>query len=285
MNWDDLRVFLALEDAGTTLGAAEQLGIHQSTVSRRLTALDADLGVKLLERRGRNLVPTSAGRTLLAFASQMESLTFEMERALFAAEELRGALRISVIGPIYEHYLAEPLARFIEEHPAITLTIDTSSTLADLDRRDADVVVRATDSPPPELVGRRYGRFGFGLYARHDRLTSSHAIGFPAPRGDLAKAPWFVEGFPHVSVTTRVAEEAAQYHLVRAGVGMAELLCMLAEADPLLVRVPDSPIVLGGELWVLTHPAIQHSAPVRALTDRLHQVLAPLKNVFRGPKV
>ena len=283
MRWDDLELILALARRGTTAEAGVALGVNQSTISRRLGALNASVGVALFHRDGRRLVPTAAGREAVATAERMEAEALRLQRRLSRENvRLEGSLRLSATETALVHLLPDAIASFARRYPKIELRIDSTATLADLERRQADVVVRITDSPKPSLVGRRFGRFAYALYARHDVGESATAIGYPPPRGDLATRAWFQERFPDHVVTCRVASDALQYHLVRAGLGVAQLPCFIGDVDPTLVRVPNTPLEYGSELWVLTHQDLRRTARVSVLREHLHEALGRRRDLIEG---
>ncbi|MEM1415865.1 MAG: LysR family transcriptional regulator, partial [Myxococcota bacterium] len=157
MSWDDLRVFLALHREGTVAGAARALGVSRSTVLRRWAALEAAT-TTLFERTPEGVVLTGAGERLLPSAERVEGEALAAERAIAGADEgLRGSLEVTlfdIAGPL----LAPAFQELMEAHPEMDLRLVSSDRLRSLRRREADLAIRGTDAPSPELFGRKIGR-------------------------------------------------------------------------------------------------------------------------------
>jgi len=156
MNWDDYRLILAMDRAGTIRGAAQQLGINHATVSRRLSHLQANSGPIIFERVTGGYQATAAGRLMVQAAEQIENITLATERQSRAkVSDLAGKIRLSLPTMMAQSLLLNELASFSRRHPFIDLLIDTSLRFADLNKSEADVVVRGGDQPGDHLVGRR----------------------------------------------------------------------------------------------------------------------------------
>jgi len=283
MEWEDLRLVLALHRAGTTSLAAENLGVNQSTVSRRLATLREESSRQWFVREGRRLVATPAGEEVIAAAVRMEKEVLRVERSLAGLNEhLEGLVRLSGHQVVVTHLLANSLVAFTREYQSVQLQIESDRDLSELERKRIDVLIRICDSPPPDLVGRRYGKFTYALYRRHDTSDDAPYLAYPGPRGDLADRDWIHELTPRRPIQCRIESDYTQYQLVRSGMGVAQLPCMLGDHDPLLERVPQAPLEQGSELWVLTHRELQTCAPVAALMTHLHENLKELRPRIEG---
>ncbi len=156
LNWDRVRVFLAVAEAGSFTRAAERLGLSQSAISRQMGALEEDLGVTLFHRHARGLVLTEQGELLLKTAREMAE---RMARAQAALSESRdrpaGHLRVNTTVGLGTVWLASHLAEFCERYPDITLSLVVTDVDLDLTMREADVAIRLHQPRQPDLVQRR----------------------------------------------------------------------------------------------------------------------------------
>src|SRR5262249_29537482 len=141
-DWDDLRVLLALERCGSISGAARELKVDHSTVSRRLAALEQALGVRLVTRAADGLVFTPAGERALASARTLEGQLAHLENAVHSeVAEVEGTVRVST--PAGAAYLVTRLLDPLrEKHPALTVEVSGVNRQVDLKRREADVAMR-----------------------------------------------------------------------------------------------------------------------------------------------
>ena len=186
-DWNDLRYFLAAAREGSTLAAAKLLRTSQTTVARRIAALEAELGVPLFEKRQAGYALTPAGEELVARAEQVEASANQFAEAASAgSRDLTGTVRITS-EEIYALSLISPLLRGLHErHPEIIVELDTSSSLRDLGDGEADVALRSSSHEQPSgLVGRRLCIDDWTLYCSRD-YANRH--GHPGSMGSGSSA-------------------------------------------------------------------------------------------------
>jgi DNA-binding transcriptional LysR family regulator len=170
-DWDDLRYVLAVARGGSLAGAAKVLRVDPSNVHRRLVAFEQRLSVRLFERLRDGYHPTPQGETLIEAARRIEAEALAAQRHVQGTElAVSGLVRVST-SELLGLYLLPPLLRsFASVHPEVEVELSIDNRLVDLARRDADVVVRATDEPPPGLVGRRIAKIASAVYAQRGYL-------------------------------------------------------------------------------------------------------------------
>ncbi len=283
VHWDDLRYALAISRGGTLSAAAEALGVSHTTVGRRLRALEEQLGVRLFDATPEGFRPTAAGADLVAVAERMEVDTLSLEgRVLGRDERLTGALRVSAMELVFRAS-REAFTSFAVRYPSVALTVTATDNEVSLARREADVVLRLNNQPPPHLVGRRVGRMQFVAYAARSLVAR---VGDGAPLGaypwihwdERLNAAWLdawlAQHAPGASVAMRVDVSAAAMHeLIAAGAGVQFLAAVEGDADPSLVRVGPVDPYARRDLWVLTLPELRDTPRVRAFTDHVAERL------------
>lgn len=291
-DWDDLRYLRAVGEAGTLAAAAQRLGVHASTVFRRLGQMEARLGARLFDRHRDGVSLTPAGEEALALARRLGAEVEALERRL-AGRDTRpsGTVRLTTTDTLLRGGLAEVLAGFRRRHPEITLEVVTANPFLSLSRRDADVALRPTAAPPETLVGRRLADIATAVYAAPAYLAAA-----PAPEnlgehawvapddslGHLPAARWLRRQLPQAVEAARCNSLASVWELARQGAGVALLPCFLADADPALSRIhPPIPELTVG-LWLLTHRDLRRVTRVRALTDHVHEALSARRPLFEG---
>jgi DNA-binding transcriptional LysR family regulator len=188
LDWDDVRYFLEVVRAGSLTQAAQRLGVNQTTVSRRITALEDRLGKNLFERLGNGWLITPVGERLVTSAENMAEEVHAIERQVMAeSHELSGKLRVTV-ADVFTQYLVMPALRsFTQQYPDVDLEIIATRNLLDLASREADVALRSTDEPPANLVGKRITQIAHAIYGSLEILESTRADSYS---GDVPCITW-----------------------------------------------------------------------------------------------
>jgi DNA-binding transcriptional LysR family regulator len=282
-DWNDLKAFLAVARGGSSLAAAKSMGVNQTTVARRIEALETALGAKLFERGQTGSRLTAAGQELLADAEGVERAAAVVEaRARAQQRDLSGTVRITCTEIIGNAFLTPALGLFRVQHPEVQIDLDLSDRMVDLEGGEADVAIRAgatlTDS---DLVARKITDFVFALYC-----SSAYAArkGVPAACCDLADHDLIagealageLPGMPEMLRYAGGAKPAARsnslvnlMHAVRAGIGIAPLPCILADADDRLVRCSQPILPAQATAWIVTRRDVREIPRVRVLLDFL----------------
>lgn len=274
MNWDDLRFLLAIDRASTLTEAAKSLGVTQTTVTRRLGALEEQLGVRLASRTSQGIVVTDVGHTVAAAATDIEERLAALDRMLLSRDDtLAGRLRVATIDMV-AHYDAALFRSFNARYPGITLELSTGLDNRDLGRDEADVAIRWTNHPSKPLVGRRIGPVPYALYASQALVERIGADAPPAAFPWLAwmreldtvvTAPWMRDRTPQDRVVGRYDSALSLHAAVRAGLGIAFIPCMYAGVDLVCLRPPEPGFEY--DVWLLVHPEARSAARVRAFLD------------------
>ena len=288
---EDLRLVQAIAEAGTLSGAAQRLRVDHSTAFRRLNALEDRLGVRLFLRGRDGYTPTPAGEMASTTAREVLSSLQALEHRL-AGEDLRpsGVVRVTTTDTLLD-FVAPGLASFRVTHPEITLEVVAANAFFTLTRRDADVAIRPTLTPPEELVGRRIAAIAIAPYATPAYL-SKHAGARPLAQydwiapdeslGHLSSAKWIAREIPAQRVVLKGSSLLALLAAARAGVGVAPIPCYLGDVDPELVRVAPQIPQMSSALWLLTHPDLRRVARIRAFLDYMAPWLADRRDLLEG---
>jgi len=288
LDWNDLRYFLAVAREGSTLAAGRALRVSQTTVARRIAALERALGFPLFDKRQAGYVLTPVGEGLLARAERVEAAASGFAEAAEAqARDTSGTVRITS-EEIYALSLINPLLRELHDrYPEIIIELDTISAIRDLGDGEADVALRSTMSDQPVgLVGRSLCVDDWTLYcsrdyaARHGQPKSVKDLKHHAIVGGGGAKLWqhYQAWLQSLELEDRVAmHHATSWGLltaVRSGFGVAVLPCVVADADPDLIRCIPPKEGHGRVLWLLTHERVRHEPRVRAVIDFLHERLS-----------
>jgi len=292
MNWNDLRIFLTVARTGSLTAAGAKLGINQSTVSRRLAAIEKDLGARLINRRTGEAMLTTVGEELLSKAegiAQQFSLIEEQVGGRDSA--LSGRLRVTCTDSFFNFYVARHAAKFAKLHPEIDLEILTDYQHRSLAGREADVGIRVTPRPPETLVGRRIFCFPLGVYANREFVARLDGIPDPAA---LPWIGWNHEPYNRLMITNHYPNAIIRHRgdtqvdittMVREGLGVGVLGCFFADPDSRLRRVYDDLITDSDmDLWVLWHPDLKNVSRVRKFTSFMAEAFLADADLFNGQR-
>jgi DNA-binding transcriptional LysR family regulator len=276
MDWDDMKVFLALSRKGSARGAAQALGVSNSTVTRRLDDMERDLGTQLFDRTPDGYRMTAGAEELMPTAEHVEELILGAERKITGGnQELEGAIRLTM-PPVGLAFLMERLALFAEQYPGIELELLPSIEALDLSRREADIAIRVFNAgvkPPDYLIGRLLSPLTASAYVHRDLLN-------PDDPEDVSHLQWIGKypgnqredwlektDFPDNPIRHAIEDIALVAQAVEYKMGMAYMPCFSASFHPTIVRVPGAVVVHHSDLWVITHKDQRQSARLRVLRE------------------
>jgi len=285
LDWNDLRYFLAVAREGSTLAAARSLRTSQTTVARRIAALEQALGFPLFDKRQAGYALAPAGKDLIARAEEVErAATGFGDAAAAQSRDVSGTVKITTEEVYAITLLAPMLAELHQRHPAIRIELDTSQTVRDLGAGEADISLRATKEQhqPAGIVGRQLCIDDWALYCSR-AYAAQH--GAPATIDELRNHPIIGGGggnlWRHYQAWLKqlgLEDRVAMHHgnstgllsAVRSGFGIAVLPCIVADCDAELIRCIPPREDHGRILWLLTHERVRRTPRVRAVIDFLY---------------
>lgn len=292
MDWDDVRSFLAIARARSLSGAARDLGVRQSTMSRRLEALEARAGARLLQKTPRGYELTPLGEAVLGNAERMEAEAIAVERMVQGRDvALSGVVRLTTVEVIANLLLPGAIAALQAKYPGIEVDVLSDSRSLNLSKREADLAIRMTRFEGNELVTRRMGLAGNALYASpayvaaHDGPLGDEGHAVITVMEDQAHLPeprWLAEQVPQARVAMRSNSRDAQLAAVRAGIGIACLPCFLADGAVGVMRLAQAGLGPVREVWLGVHADLRHMPRIRAVIEALDAVFLAQKERFAG---
>jgi len=281
LDWNQLRILLAISRSRSLSGAARVLAVQHSTVGRRLAQLEETLQTQLFDRTPEGYVPTPAGQLVLARARAIEEQALALEREVAGRDaRISGTVRITALDACVTELILPAVPMLQERHPDLHLVVSSEIRVVDLGRREADIAVRYVRPKEPNLVVRRLADTGSALYASRPYLRThglpegptaldGHRFVGLAPEYSFASEErWLQKHGRGVDVVVRVASQLALHAAVRAGIGIGILECYIGDRDPELMRVSQEPI-LKDTWWLVVHRDLRNAARIRAVMDFL----------------
>ena len=294
LDWDDFRVFLSVARAGTLSAAARLLQVDQSTISRRLAALEETAGARLFDRTPKGYVLTVAGEAVRSRVEELESQALAVERQLLGQDsQPTGQVRLAASDSFAAWFLVPRLAPFHTRYPGIRLELVTGNQPVNLARREADISLRLSKPKEPNLIARRLGQAAWSVYASsgylsrygkpslRGRLRGQRVVGLdPELRGTVG-ARWLAKQGSLALVSLTCNSLLSQAAAVVAGIGLGPLPCLFGDREPSLERVV--PRTIGHhDLWLVVHPDLKSNARVRAVMDYLTELVVSETALISG---
>jgi DNA-binding transcriptional LysR family regulator len=277
LNWDLLRIFSVIAGEASLTRAGAVLKVSAQTVSRRLAELETLIGVKLIARSLEGYSLTPAGERL---SRQLDGMRLEAIRIESVLAEIRdrpvGTVRLSITEVLSGPWLIGIIAEFNRRYPDIMLEIRVDGWPASVRRREADLVLRAHGPGNENLVGRKVGRIGAGVYAAK---SYARVHGLPKTReewegysslglvGENPLMDWFDSISRHAKRVLQCSSHADLMAATRAGLGFAPLMCISGDPDKTLVRVLPEKLHRTTDIWMLSHPDLVDAPQIRAVLD------------------
>lgn len=279
MHWDHLRAFLTFIREGSVRRAAKTLNTTHSTVARQLKALETDLGGPLFEPGPDGRMLTPLGHRIVPMAERMEADAAAIGRAAFAEDtSLAGPVCLSISEGLYLNAFAPVVDSFLRHFPMITLELVMSDLLSSLSRREADVVIRITKTPPDSAIGRKIAASPLCPYVSPKYLADR-------PKLDrwvaLDYEPALSPVLPARTVATASSLQSSA-RLIGSGQGIGILPCFQGDPDPNLIRLPGHAPLPDKDIWVLTHTDLKTNARVRVLLDHIYEAIPELAPIISG---
>jgi DNA-binding transcriptional LysR family regulator len=294
-DWGDLKVFIAVARAGSTLAAARELGVNQTTVARRIVALEAALGARLFDRHQDGYRLSECGRQMIAQAERVEAEAETLARLVAQRKrDLSGVVRVTTPEIFANVVLAPWLVSFMELYPDIKVEVLATDQRLDLVRGEADIAVRAGAMPTdPGLVLRRLADYHWTLccsksYAQKygapssiDQLNDHFVIGSDGHLSRLVPHIWLSQVAPHAKRRSTCTSVANMIAAIKAGHGVGFLPNTVLSVETDLVEcfeVPQSKY----SFYIAMPETLKDQPRVRVFCDFLVAQAQVSKHMLEG---
>lgn len=286
IDWDDLRIFLAVARAGTLARAASRLGINATTVGRRLEKLEDTAKARLFDRTPDGYSLTRAGHELMPRAERMEDEALALERAVAGADDKpEGVVRLSVTEMLGTRFIAPHLPRFSQRFPGIVLELSCTSRAVQLARREADIALRLSQPREDALVVKKLTAIDLSLYAATSyleargqpgqKLDGHDVILFADARPFAIENEWLTARLGRGKVVMRSDSVSAIFAATVAGLGVGLIPRIVGDAEPALSRIATDSAPEPRIIWQAVHRDLARAGRIRAVLGFLSETVVP----------
>ncbi len=285
MDWNDLRFFLAVARTHSLTKTALELKVSQSTVSRRIGAIEASLRTRLFIHHQTGYFLTDTGQDVLKYAEEVEDKVLFLERKI-SGLDLRpaGTVRLATAVTLASHLIIPALPRFQALFPDITLEIITGVNTVSMSRHDADLALRLVRPEQYSLKIRKVGCMASAVYGSEayirqhplsdtDSLAGRGFITWDSTYSHLPSSKWLSETYPNMPSMLVTTSLVSQIAAVKANLGLAVLPCYIASQSSEMVEVIPTEKVFSEDLWLVSHADLTASARVRAVSEFLDEII------------
>lgn len=282
IDWTLLRSFAAVGEHGSLSAAARATGISQPTLSRHLSALEQIIGARVVERSARGVIFTPEGTALLTHAQDMARSAERLAMGLAGRDQsLTGTVRVTASEVMSAFVLPDLLTDLREAEPGITVELSASDRTENLLRRDADIAVRMVRPTQEDVIARRIGEVGMGVYAAPSYLARRGGIEGPEDllRHDVIgfdRSDLILQGFRQMGLAVtrdffafRSDNQIVCWTMCRAGLGVAFTQRQIGRVDPDVVELADLGDLVSLPIWLVAHAELHASPRVRRVYDHL----------------
>lgn len=292
MNWEDARLFLSVARSGQILGAASRLGISQAKLSRRVAALEASVGQKLLIRRRLGCDLTEAGKVLMDTLERVEADFVRTESDLSnSATKLSGEVRIGAPDGFSVAFLAPRIGSFCRQNPELKLQLAPVPRSFSLSKREADIAVMVGKPQAQGLIARKLTDYSLGVYASRqylkdngtpastEELRQHHLLDYVqdliySPLLDYSREVW--KGW---QANLEITSALAQVEAVKGGAGIAILHDYIASTEKDLVRILPYNSV-HRTYWIVYHENLRDIPRIRSVLDFMIDIVDRSRSDF-----
>ena len=294
-DWNDLRYFLAVAREGSTIGAANALKVNQSTVQRRLAALEEAIASQLVERTPTGYRLTEKGMALRPHAEAVQTAVEAFRRQLASFETvLTGTVRVTAPEGIAYLILTPLLETFHARHPGLKVDVILTDRILDLSKGDADIALRAAPLEDSVLIGRKISDLAWGFYAsrsyavrygmmaRPEDIKRHAVIQFDQELADIQVSKWLRAIAADAKVAARSSSVTGALFTAKSGVGVALLPSHIGDSEGDLVRLLGPLKEPVSACYLIAHPDLHKAPRVRAFFDFMIEQIEQFRPMLMG---
>ncbi|MGO8039206.1 LysR family transcriptional regulator [Rhizobium leguminosarum] len=292
MNWDDVRIFLAVARTGQILAASKRLGLNHATLSRRLTSLEEALKTRLFIRRTNGCELTAEGEVFLASAERMETEMLAAQASLGHTDTaIAGTVRVGAPDGFGVSFLAPRMGRLIERHPELKIQLVPVPRSFSLSQREADIAITLERPEQGRLVSSKLTDYTLGLYASRDYLASQGTpgdiealkahprIGYVEDLIFTASLNFSGEVMRSWDASFEISTAIGQTEAVRSGGGIGILHDYIARQYPELQRILPE-VSIRRAYWTTYHETARDLMRVRTVADFVQELVSAERHIF-----
>ncbi|MFY8273298.1 LysR family transcriptional regulator [Pseudoalteromonas sp. SSDWG2] len=285
-DWDAYRLILAIHRGKTLRNAAKLMTVNHSTIARRLAQLNHSYGYPVIESTPVGYTLTKAGVELLQTAQQLETLIVAQQSAQRAQLiDHSGNITVSIPPAIAQYLLLDEFSAFTVRYPNISLSLQCSYNIVDIDNYEADIVIRVANKPSEHLVGHCAGAVYVNYYANQHYFenTSPDNYTWIVRSADVKEQTWIKHSpYPCAPAGIVIDDLHVRHDAANRGLGLLYGACYIAGQMDNLIEVGNQEAHEFAPIWVLTHPTLIEVPRIKLLMTELYTAITRHRDTLMG---
>ena len=280
IDWDALRIVLAIAREGSLSAAAIALEVNQATVGRHLRRAEVSLETRLFDRFNFGLQPTVAGKKAIEVAKLIELEILNLSLEIVGSDHAEtGKIRVSTPLGLMQYGLADDFLTFGQRYPDIDVEISATDSALSFVEREVDVFIRAEDNPSNGLWGFKLAELNFGFYAssmflktwQPEMISDPETAEVPFIKRSISSQgddlEFFRKVFPNAKPVMECEDLDSLVALIKAGVGVGRIPHFIGNSSPNLEAILAPKDSAGITLWILTYPDLKDTKRIRVFME------------------
>lgn len=293
LDWNALKFILKVAESGSTAKAARSLGVNATTVMRRITAFEQAFGTVLFRKKQSGYETTLECDALVEQVRQMEDRARTIHDDILHSDMImRGTISVSTVDSVMISVLGPCFESFARIYPNIDVDISMSTDRVNLNRKDADVAIRATRKPPENVRAVRLSGLAFCIFgavgcSEEFRQKSYSDLAWIGPSGALKNAPineWMKNNIQPKSIRLTADTFQSARALAEAGAGSVILPCCLGDTSPGLARLSEPLGEMDTELWIMIAADLDQSPRINLFVEHVQKAVLEQRALLEGRK-
>lgn len=293
LDWNALKFILKVAESGSTAKAARSLGVNATTVMRKITAFEQAFGTVLFRKKQSGYETTLECDALVEQVRQMEDRATAIHHDILRSDLImRGTISVSTVDSVMISILGPCFESFARTYPNIDVDISMSTDRVNLNRKDADVAIRATRKPPDNVRAVRLSGLAFCIFGAVDRAEAFRQepyseLTWIGPGGALKNAPineWMKNNIQPKSIRLTADTFQSARALAEAGAGSVILPCCLGDTSPGLARLGEPLAEMDTELWVMIAADLDQAPRINLFVDHVQKAVLEQSPLLEGKK-
>ncbi|USG61723.1 LysR family transcriptional regulator [Sneathiella marina] len=294
MNWNDLKYYLAIVRQGTLSSAARELGVNQTTVSRRLNILEKQLETPLIQKIDGKYIPTDIGQKIFEHTQSIELDAVAITHIVTDQDTSpSGIVRVTAVESLINHFLIPKIELFHDQFPNIKIEFIADSENLQLNRRQADVAIRLARPTEGDMVISKLAQIGFSIYGssvyvseyRAEKFEDRPWVAYTESLAQLPEMRWLASNVKNADIRLMSGSALSLATAIRAGVGIGILPCQLGDPFPGICRLSEDEPIVSREAWLLINKDLRNTPRVRHFADWLKRTVSENVNFLSGETI
>ncbi|MEH6527259.1 MAG: LysR family transcriptional regulator [Sneathiella sp.] len=294
MNWNDLKYYLAIVRHGTLSAAARELGVNQTTVSRRLSILEKQIETPLIHKVEGKYLPTDMGEKIIKHAKSIELEAVAITHIVADQDNSpSGIVRVTAVESLINHFLIPKINFFYDKFPDIKIEFIADSENLHLNRRQADIAIRLARPIDGDMVISKLAQIGFSIYGASKKLPKYATenledmpwVAYDENLFQLPEMRWLAANVESANIRLMSGSALSLANAIRAGVGIGILPCQLGDSFPDICRLSKGEPIVSREAWLLLNKDLKNTPRVRYFVDWLKKTVLENTNHLSGNRL